>query len=232
MKKLTSILLCLGVLILGLAIGYWLTRNEVVPPEPLNDYKVDTIYLTYPGIPPPLNTNIKPKTLIIYSGLVDSLKLIRVNDSLQAVIDSIKKDTVFIKDKFLTLFPQYPKLISMDLKLDSLSLTLLGIDAKLKGYIFPLQLNHYQYRWGIEGLSASPIPPKGIPSKSRISSELMGYAGYQFFSHDPIVGLIQTVEFSRISFSGDLSMTISNKPSLEFQIIGGIPIKTWGKGQK
>ena len=229
MKKTLSIALCLGALILGLAIGYWLTRNNVVPPEPLNNYQVDTIYLSYPGTPPPLNTNVKPKTLIIYSGLVDSLKLIRINDSLQAVIDSLKGDTVFIKDKFLTLFPQYPKLISMDLKLDSLSLTLLNTDATLKGYIFPLQLSYYQYRWGIEGLSASITPPKVVSGRSRLSSELMGYAGYQFFSHKPLVGFLQTFQVSRISLSGDISLTIENKPNLEFQIIGGYSIKQWGK---
>lgn len=216
-------------LILGIVIGYFLFKGVPLIPEPLNNYITDTVYITKYLKPKPLLDQVKPHIVKLYMSSEDSMKLVRLNDSLQIVLSTTKPDTVYISDGFLTQFPKSPKLLSLDLQMDSLGLTLLFRDASIKGFLYPLQLSHYRYRFDETGLTAEKIKPTPSLVRPTLVSELYGFGGYELLTGSPHIGLNYSLRRSRIIFQNETKLTIENKPRLESAFRIGYQIKQWPK---
>lgn len=139
------------ILLIGIAIGYfvhltWFTLKPLVETE----YKTDTIFKSVPFVP--INyvhmDSVKPHYVIRYAESPINGKLIRQNDSLIIVIDSLSAENledIYIPDNYLLQYPFNPKLIELALSRDSLQVTLLDIDATMASLKYPLYLTKYKY---------------------------------------------------------------------------------------
>lgn len=230
MKTKHILYLSIGMLLLGSLITWLFMRTIIPEPEIVNNYFTDTVYADWVKPPKPNPIYIKPDKVTVYLGVKDSLRLIRINDSLQGVINDSKSktDTVFISNKFLSLFPKNPKLIAMELKMDSLSITLLDIQANLTTQRFPLQLLHFEYVMLGSGLTAKKIPYKG-KGKDRLPMNILftPYYGYSVINQKQLAGTELSFNVTRITLRGDFNLTIENKPTLDIQGRIGIPFKVW-----
>lgn len=193
----------------------------------LNNYNTDTITINKPyPIPRPYFIQVKPKTVTIYKVNPADGDLIRINDSLQALVDN--HDTIYIKDNFLELFPYNPKLISMGLNRDSLHLTLFGINSELIQYSYPIYLNDYSYQWDEKSLlTAKPTSYLRNFGKRKLNTELNAFGGYDILKSRPELGIEAKLNLSSFFIATETSATIQNKPELQLRGKIGIRINKW-----
>lgn len=193
----------------------------------LNNYGTDTIYLQKPYlVPSPYPIPVKPNIITYFKDNPTDAKLKRINDSLQAVIS--KRDTVYVKDKFLTLFPYNPKLLSLDLKKDSLHFTLLGIDALTTQYSYPVYLNDFTYRWDEKyKLTAKPIKHTEDYNRYRFNAQLNAFGGYEILQGIPEIGIEARSNLSSFFIGAETSTTIQNKPELSIKGKVGFRLNQW-----
>lgn len=203
-----------------LTIGFRVGKKSVKPVNTSINYVTDTIYQDKPYIKPVtpkgFKYSVKP-TIVMYQEPYDNRlsELKRLNDSLQLVISTVKGhvDTVMISDKFITLFPTSPKLLSMHLRYDSLWLSVLNTQAKVVTLHYPIDPSKNAYGFSDYNLTSKPFaPPK---SKIPLKPSLAFYTGLQL----PIDGTIKpllSVQYTQpirpVQLQLETQMTINNKP--------------------
>lgn len=164
----------------------WDTLEIISPPRYITVYKTDTIWREYS-----LECND------------DSIKLI--NDSLSHEIN--------IHKSFLTQFPDAPKLVDLNLTLDSLKLTTLNNQGRVANFSYPIFLDQLAYQYVGGTLRNEPIDNKSSSSILR-SKDLYGNIGYQFLLKKPLVGLEYNVKTKSLLFSLEAASTIETQPIL------------------
>jgi hypothetical protein len=117
-----------------------------------------------------------------YLAYADSMRLVKANDSLICLVSREPQtvhDTIKIHTKFLTAFPTSPKLINIDLNMDSISVTTLNINAELNTFRYPLALMGWRYRFDGKDMSVEKLKREYGTVKPKIFEwELNAYAVY------------------------------------------------------
>lgn len=164
MKQVNTFLKLFLVLVLvGLVVWLVFFRKPVVTIE--YKYITDTIIDSVPyAVPEPYEVYTPPITLIEY--VVDSSEIERLRLLLhgQYIIVASLQDSIEIHENFLKSHPSNPKLLGLDLSRDTLQFGLLEISGIPKGYIWPIDLNYYSYRWNLsQGFTREEIKPTVLP---------------------------------------------------------------------
>ncbi len=168
--------------------------------------------------PVPYKEIIPPHVTVHYMSYSDSMNLIGIRDSLVLLVSkyaSKRPDTVKIKTKFLTAFPYCPKLINVDLNMDSISFTTLNTNADLNTFRYPLALMAWKYRFDGRDMSVEKLKrPYGTVQPKIFKWEINIYGGYEVFnSMWSARGEVGTTVW-RIRAVAEPSVTIEKQPKL------------------
>jgi len=203
MKTIQTILI-----VLLIAIIVWLLffrkPNIHIIPDP--HYITDTIWLDKPyPVPEPYPVSVPPVTLtyhVIDSAAIDSLKLILQEKDI--LIQSLHFQ-VSVSQNFLKQFPYNPKLLELNLNLDTLSISTLNIDGIPSKSNYPLFLSDFRYKWTIERLSKKKInPPPVIKSKM----QYFGGGGVNFLYLSPYAEFNIEKDWTRIRVYSDIRVML------------------------
>lgn len=106
-------------------------------------------------------------------------KIIDINDSIITLISKLGKDTIPVSTGFLESNIIQSKLLSMDLRRDSLKLVIQNIDGNVQSKEYPIYLEEFGYYWVDNELFREKVPP---PKKKRNwdFGELILYTGYEY----------------------------------------------------
>lgn len=179
----------------------YITETIRIPEPYIVEIKGDPIYT-----PPLILTEYLPSTPTI-----DSVKY--VPGEIQIYIDSLKTALTY-KEGFLTNFPKASKLLNMDLKLDSLSVTTLSTDAQVRTFKYPLLLNHFKYQWVNDSLHRTKIREiKPLGSKLNWK-ELYLNGGYSMITKTSLLGFEYNLTPGRFKFDIEAKSTLETKPQL------------------
>jgi len=203
MKKTTLTIIFLS-LIIGLLIIIPLFRNESIPnPEISYEYTTDTVYINQifkDEVPDGVNTD--PITIIRYK--TDSLAL----DSLNILIDHQNliitglKDSITIHHYYLKQFPSNPKLLSIILNRDTLTMGLLPISGQIEERDWPIDLHQWSYAWNIDSeLSRHPTPLP--PTQDKPFAEYFVGGGVDIVWLSPYISGRIEKNWSRFRLYGD-----------------------------
>lgn len=171
MKKPTLVLSV--ILILTVLIGISLYRS-FKKGDPPTTVVTETIYSSKPFIlPEPLKFISNPKLIILYDKVeADSITISKI----ELVHDTIRlynNDSIYntLSKYYLSFFPKNPKLISLDLNSESLSMTTLNTDGSLKTEIHDLDLVKYKYRY-LNNTFYSDFNKRKLFNKQRLTYNL------------------------------------------------------------
>jgi hypothetical protein len=230
-------LIVIGALIgalIGVGIGYLTWKTESIPSTLPTYFPVEVEVIRYIEKPVPYEIQLPPHITYKYMSYQDSMSLVGIIDSLICLVSTgSSHDTVFIKPNFLTFGPTQPKLINLDLSIDSLSLTLLNINAELFTKVYPLALGGYRYRFDGHNLSAEPFSTLyGIPKPSKWELNLFGYIGTNLINYptiSPMASVEFNVNYSRLRLSIEPTMTLNKTPELGLNTKLGYKLWKWPK---
>lgn len=105
---------------------------------------------------------------------------------------------IAISDKYLKNFPQAPKLISFNLDLNQLSLSLLTIEGNTFENTYPLYLETYDYMWYDNKLHYYETSRNNnLSTQKRRISDLIVYLDYRFLDKTPKLELEYSVNLNR-----------------------------------
>lgn len=201
MKKYLTYTLFLILISLILYLAFFKKPDTVYVPVP--EYHTDTVYVPEPyEVPKPYPVPTPPSVVEIYlpdTIAIDSLKL---ELSKSSIIIQGLKDQISISQNFLKQFPYNPKLIELNLSLDSLSLSFIPINGIPEKQVFPLFMTDFRYRWTNQGLSSIPIDP--IPIKLPVQAYFGLGVDLLHLSPHAVVGVEK--DFTRIKLYGDLKL--------------------------
>jgi hypothetical protein len=207
-KYLNTILLVLIILF----IGWYVFLRKVEPIKPTISYQyhtdtlfIDTLYV--PGKPYPIPT--PPKTVKIYvidSVALDSIKL-ALNE--KEIIISGLKDSIAISVNYLKQFPSNPKLLTMDLKRDTLILGLLPISGQIQENAWPIDLNQFNYRWNF-GSDLSRHPTQSPPTGKKPFANYFVGGGVDILHTVPYLSGRIEKQWSSLRFYGDIRVVLFN----------------------
>jgi len=162
-------------LLLGGAGGFFLAKHFYKPlpvAQQLPHYFPVVVTIPkYIEKPVPYPAKVPPAVTVHYMSFADSMRLVGIRDSLILLVnkDPVKpQDTLKINKRFLTFSPTSQKLINMDLSMDSLSVTMLDINASLNTYSWPLALAGYRYRFDGADMSVQKLKRPYSTEKKRI----------------------------------------------------------------
>ena len=238
MKTKTLLIVGLVILILGIGtgigIGYkiWhVSKKGITLPVYFPVIVKVKEYITKPI---PYEVLIPPHITYKYMSYKDSMALVYVRDSLICLVSTgIIHDTIKVKTKFLTAFPTQPKLINLDLQMDSINVTLLNIQAELYTLRYPLNLFGFKYRYDGFNMSVKPLQnPYGRPTVSKWDMGLYGYLGTNIINYptiNPILLAELRISYSRINLSVEPNMTINKHPELGINLKAGYKLWSWPK---
>ena len=216
----TSFVISLIVVILFFVIGYLIGRYTIPTTVDIRyEYKTDTLRLPihYPG-PTVYKDTAKPRIVIEY--LEDTTKYQVSCDSLIKVIDSLGNIKSVVSNSFVGLYPTSPKLISLGLAIDTLSLTLLDIEGHIKSYNYPLWLQTEKYIWANNVLTYKKVPLVEPRLKNPLS--VVSYIYYDFSQNSfGAEGRVNKKIFKRLQVEGVIGYTIYVK---QLNLKGGVII--------
>jgi len=215
-KKITIIILIL--LIIGLII--WDTFFRIIPtPVPITyNYVTDTIRDSIPyKVPEPYPVPTPPVIITYYETDSSTIKDLQILLSKKEVIIAGLQDSVKIHQNYLKQYPTNPKLLSMDLKRDSLRFGLLSISGQVEERNWPIDLNQFNYRWNIESdLSrhSTTLPP----IERKPFAEYFVGGGYDILYSSPYLSGRIEKNWTRIRLYGDTHIGLLKKESSEIKI--------------
>jgi len=164
MKEIKEILQLL-ILATILSLVVWLIFFK--KPQKVVEYKYRTITtrIPYPySVPEPYPVPTPPSKVIVYeidSIALDSLKILLQG---QELIIAGLRDSIRINEAFLKQFPRNPKLLSLEVKKDSIKMDLLEISGYPGDWYLPVDFNHYSYRWNLSsGFTRKNVKPTILP---------------------------------------------------------------------
>ena len=213
-----NIILCVLVIILCLLL---FNRKFIDSGVDRTEYVTDTFIVERPyKVPVPYKDTAKPRVVIGWLSPKSNDSLILINDSLIRLLDSLGNLKYDINGDFLKLYPTSPKLISLELDIDTLSITTMGIQANVSTNKYPLWLLSEKYLWIDGTLTYKKVPHKNTPIKPYYLSL---YPNYSFY--DKSLGIdarIGTNLLKWIQVEGTTGYTIYTK---QLRITGGVVIK-------
>lgn len=221
------IIFLLTITIIGLIVWDSTFRKDKEPLSSISyEYTTDTVFIDKPyAVPEPYAVSTPPRILIRYkmdSSLLDSLKLV-ISD--RNIIITGLQDSITISKNYLKQFPENPKLIALQLKRDTLSLGLLGIDGLVNESIWPIDLNIYEYRWDyLSDLSRHGIKP---PPTETPSLDYYVGGGYDFVGGSPYISGKISKDWSRIRLYGITRFGLLNNESHSISL--GVDYIIYGK---
>lgn len=217
--------------IIGILIFLFLNPKLWYTPEkPYTEYTTDTIYseksfsegeLT--RIKKLIEEGIKtnPSTITYYKPeYIDRVETIEViPDSLLVLVDDLQ-DSLEIAWDYLAQFPKQPKLLSLDLVKDSISLGLLSINGKTKKETYPIFLDEFQYTYDGSSMSRSP---NRVPKKVFKGDDFRVLAGYSLLGKYPYTGASYSIGVGKFSVGATSILTIQEQPQL--LLLTGVSLK-------
>jgi hypothetical protein len=178
-------------------------------PSTHTEYITDTFRLRIPyPIPIPYHSTINPVTVKIYlkdSLAIDSLELLLKEKDI--LIQGLHSQIIISQD-FLKQYPRNPKLIELNLKSDSLSLSMLGIDGIPMGYSYPIYLSDYKYKWTLNNLSYTKTN-----DNNTIKNPLQFWigSGFNFIYPTPYLNFAIEKNWARIRIYGETNIGLLKK---------------------
>lgn len=222
---LLAVIVVLGILIAN--PNWW-----VDPPkqDPHTIYETDTLYIPHSFgesewarvqemIEEGLKT--KPSTITYYQPeYIDRVEEIEViPDSLLILIDDLE-DSLEVAWDFLATFPKQPKLLTLDLLKDSLSLGLLRIDGQTSKETYPIFLDRFTYSYDGSTFARTPVKSqKPVFNGDDIRLE----AGYDWLGRRPYAAARYELEFRRLRFGASSILTVEQQPQL--LLLTGVGLK-------
>jgi len=204
--KQNYISLVLLLIIAGLAIWYFFFRKEPTPTQTVSyEYVTDTVYIDrIIKVKVPTGISTSPQTVLVYktdSSVIDSLNIELKNK--QILLSSLMY-SVSLHQSFITQFPTNPKLLSLALYRDSLSLGLLNTKGEVTESMWPIDLNKWYYTWDNESdlLRYSTNIPK--PDKPFLDFYMGG--GFDMLWVSPYVSASVEKNISRIRLYGNAQL--------------------------
>lgn len=183
------------------------------PPIPIK-YITDTVYVHKPyEVPKPYEVIVPPKIVKIYDTvkikepdwvIVDSLRFSITQDSI--LIDGFKKELALHKD-YLRFYPTNPKLISLSLNKNVLSITGLSIDGNIYDNQYPINTEQYRYLWENNALTSDELPK--VTLKNPVKYYMGG--GLNLWSRDPYFTLRAEKSFGRVNVYSSAYLALTNK---------------------
>lgn len=220
MKKLQKYLIIINLcLIIGIILYFSLFRKKPIPSQPIYNYITDTIHdsIPYP-IPIPYLITTPPRIVTEYlvdSVAIDSLKLLMTQDS---IIIAGLKSQILIHQNYLKQFPRNPKLLSLDLKRDSLVLGLLQISGIPEKDKWPIDLNLYSYRWDFNNNFTRTDITQLPPTRQRLNLQYFVGGGVDLLYLSPYVSGRIEQEWTRIRLYGNAQVGLLKKESSTLEI--------------
>lgn len=212
---------------IGLVVWDSFFRKYPSPPPSIEyKYITDTIEVPVPyEVPKPYPVPTPPRIVEIYltdSTALDSLKL--VINKMDITISGLEEE-IHIHQYFLKQNPYNPKLLSLNLIKDTLSLALLQISGRTERASWPIDLNRFNYRWTFDaGFSRQEV--RLPPTKERFNANYFVGGGIDIFETSPY--LSGSAEITRNKFRAysriDLGLlkgkTTSFRLGLDYNIYG------------
>lgn len=130
--------------------------------------------------------NAPPKVVREYITEKPTYIVNNYTDSIITVVDTIKGDTVIIDNHFLTLYPDSPKLIELELSKGLFSLTTLDNQASIKELEWPMDYDNYTYIYS-EGKFNYRKINNNKNLKNQFNNLYMNF-GYEIFNKRPYIG--------------------------------------------
>lgn len=180
------------------------------------EYITDTLYKgKYDSLVKVKGKPIKPKTLINWlpskPQIIDSVEII--NGYLK--LHPQGKPPLDIKNEFLTNYTSSPKLLSLGITRDSLSMTTYNPDATTLTKVYPLFLEKYGYDWkGDKLVSYEVSETKPLVIKKNKLSNFYINMGYDGFLKLPTAGLEYNLLPGRFKVDLDGTVLIQQEPKL------------------
>ena len=189
----------LGLIIIIQGLYIWKHYNHNGPLDPnLFPNYTDTIYVQEPYVPkPPLPIPVKPLVLTIYETI--PIKVDSVIIKPEYIYVHTPEDIIKYHKNFLTNFPKAPKLLDLHLNKTHIRLNTLTVDGRSQQQDFNIDLDHYNYQYQENGLSAKRV-------KSDINFSFQ--AGYTIRPlrnlHD--LNFIMSLKTSKINYIGGINL--------------------------
>jgi len=238
MKTKTSLIIGLIILLIGLGsgigIGYSIWKPKPIPIV-IPNYVPQIVEIDkWKEKPVPYIVQLPPHITYKYMSFEDSMKLVKVTDSLLFLVNKTKPgDTVYIKSQFLSTFPTSPKLVNIDLQMDSIDITLFSINADLFTKRYPLTLFTNKYRFDGTNISVKPLDrPWGVPKTSKWRFGLIGFVGSNLINYPDYKIYVSTqgyASWKRLHMQVEPLVTIEEHPALGLNAKLGIGIWEWPK---
>ena len=216
--------------IIGLIVWDTKFRKHPTPPSVISySYIPDTIYIPAPyPIPEPYPVETPPRIITYYQ--VDSTAI----DSMSLIISELDimvmglLDTISIHQNYFKQYPSNPKLLTIDLKKDSMSVGLLNITGIPQKDKWPIDLARFNYRWLNDGgLSRSPtLQP---PTKERSPLEYFVGGGVDFLYLSPYVSGSIEKDWARIRLYSTAEFGLLKKEANSIKL--GVDYKFNGKNR-
>lgn len=195
------------------------SKNEIneIDKKPDYNYKTDTIYVDRPFVPKEhIGEKTKPKTKTFYENEKPRFK-VSCKDSIITIRDTIDTSQVFyLSPDFLKLYPSSPKLLNLELKKDSLSLTLMDSMAKVFTDYYPIDLLYFNYR--INETGEMKREDLNYKPKKYVSKGLFVGAEYRVNKNIPLVFINYDYPIKSLESSIGLATFYENMPKMEIFI--------------
>lgn len=139
----------------------------------------------------------------------------KIPDSIIIYITDLEK-RLSISDGYLKNYPDANKLISFDLKLDSLSITTLDIKSNIFTNKYPLYLKEFNYKWVDNSLSHKKYKYKN--GKKTSFKELYFNIGNDLINDQQFVSLEHNLKLGRIKFNTEFIGNLKKTNQSEFKV--------------
>lgn len=198
-------------------VQYWETEGFKTLMDTL-----DIRYSSYIDKRPVYNITVPEKEILTFKNENPlNRSLIKANDSLYQVVDSLGAVISNLDRKYITLYPDNPKLLSGFFSRDSLRLELLNIDGTITSHLWLTDYERYKYGFKNNTLTTARLPEPPLVKRKFISlleHDLFTHVGYDF----PLqAGYIQGdyyLHWRKVVFAAHLGSTLERHPNLEARI--------------
>lgn len=190
--------------------------------EYIENLITDTLYKgKYNRLKKLYDKKVIPKTITYWDTVyVPTIEYINYKPGDKDVVIKDKDKPEIVYDtRFLTLYPNNPKLIQFKLIKDYLDIDLLNTDGNITSTRYPIFLDNVEYQWIDNQLNQSPFKS----TKNKLSNNirfkgLYTNVGYDLYSKLPTTGLEYNIELYRFKLDGEINTTFNNTNPLSAQV--------------
>ena len=200
------------IFLLVCVIAYLLIFYKGKPlPYPITKYVYDTTFIDKPyPVPKPYPYEVLVQGVTIYEPdtiALDSMKILL--NKKEVMIWRLDKQ-IHISQNYLKQFPSNPKLLELNLSLDTLSLSLLKTDGIPSKSEYGLNLSGFKYKWTNDGLSVTRVNSPSV-KKKYIALNYFAEGGVNFLYFSPYIGFNIETDISRIRLYAGIEAGLLNK---------------------